>query len=327
MARPRNVAAVRNLMTRQGKVAGPQLVILGVFVADAAYRASRLPEIGETLIGQEFKLGPGGKGSNQAVAAARLGTDVAFISRIGRDPFADIAKAMWKREGIRALVEADPENATGSAFIFVDSETGDNAIIIAPGAAGKVGPADLERNRRDIESSRAFMTQLEVPLEAAAHGLRIARDAGVVTILNPAPAADLPTDLLSNCDFLIPNETEAEQLTGCPVNSVADAADAAKMLRSRGCRTVIITLGQNGAFLDDGNMARHLPVKSNANPVDTTGAGDAFCGAFAHAIVNGQDSVDAAQFAGRAAGISVTRPGTAPSMATLQEVKDAIDHG
>ena len=294
--------------------------ILGIFVADAAFRASRPPQIGETLIGLGFNLGPGGKGSNQAVAAARLGADVSFISRLGDDAFAQLAIDLWDNEGIQALVERDGSSFTGAAYIYVDDKTGDNAIIVVPGAASDVGERDVERHRRVIEESSIFMTQLETPVSAARRGLEIARTAGVTTILNPAPAAPVDSSLLALCDYLIPNESEASLLTGRDVETPGDAVLAAASLQERGASTVIVTLGENGAMYCEGNVQVHVPSVRAGQVTETTGAGDCFCGAFAWALDAGYEPLEATRYACAAAAISVTRPGTAPSMPTSEEV-------
>src|SRR5690606_1055733 len=166
---------------------GPGVVILGVFVADTAYRADRAPRMGETILGRSFALGPGGKGSNQAVAAGRLGAEVSLITRLGVDPFAEMALATWAQAGVAPVVTRVPESYTGAAYIFVEDATGDNAIIICPGAAGTIAPADLDAQAALIAGAAVFVTQLEQPLDAAVRGLEIARAAGVTTILNPAP--------------------------------------------------------------------------------------------------------------------------------------------
>ncbi len=189
------------------------IAILGIFVADLAFRAGRQPAMGETILGTGFKMGPGGKGSNQAVAAARAGAKVSFISRLGRDAFADIALSSWKAEGIDPRIAFAEDEPTGAAYIFVSDETGDNAIIVVPGAAGGIDADQVEAQRAVIEASRIFVTQLEQPLEAALAGLRIARSAGVTTLFNPAPAAALPDAIYPLCDYVIPNESEA---TGSP---------------------------------------------------------------------------------------------------------------
>ncbi len=294
--------------------------ILGIFVADAAFRASRPPRMGETLIGLGFNLGPGGKGSNQAVAAARLGASVSFISRLGDDAFARLAIDLWDNEGIQALVEHDSNSFTGAAYIYVDDQTGDNAIIVVPGAASDVSEQDVERHRNSIEGSSIFMTQLETPVSAARRGLRIAREAGVTTILNPAPAAPVDSQLLALCDYLIPNESEASLLTGMDVVSPQDAGVAATSLQERGAGTVIITLGENGAMYCDGKVQVHVPPVRAGQVIETTGAGDCFCGAFAWALDAGVEPLEATRYACAAAAISVTRPGTAPSMPTRKEI-------
>ncbi len=165
------------------------IAILGIFVADLAFRAGRQPAMGETLMGSGFKMGPGGKGSNQAVAAARAGAQVRFLSRLGKDAFGDIALATWKAEGIDPRVSLSADEPTGAAYIFVSDETGENAIIVVPGAAGSISVADVESQRSAIEGARVFVTQLEQPVEAALKGLEIARAAGCVTVFNPAPGA------------------------------------------------------------------------------------------------------------------------------------------
>lgn len=297
------------------------VAILGIFVADTAYRADRQPNMGETILGKGFALGPGGKGSNQAVAVARLGSPVSFISRVGDDAFAKMAREMWVAEGVNPLVESDPNSFTGAAYIFIDDKSGDNAIIVVPGAARDIGPEDLERNRTNIENASIFMTQLETQVKAAKRGLEIARNAGVTTILNPAPAADLDSSLLEMCDYLVPNESEAELLTGMEVCDPETAKNAAAELKKRGAKSVIVTLGDNGALLDDGLNAIHVPAFSAGDVIETTGAGDCFCGAFAHALNQGFSALESTKFACAAASISVTRPGTAPSMPSQDEAE------
>ncbi|TIT88403.1 MAG: ribokinase, partial [Mesorhizobium sp.] len=208
-------------------MAGKPVVILGVFVADTAYRADRQPRMGETILGNSFKLGPGGKGSNQAVAAGKLGADTTFLTRLGVDAFADMAKHTWQAAGVKAAVIDTPESYTGAAYIFVEETSGNNAIIVSPGAAMLISHADIEAHAGLIRSAGVFITQLEQPIEAALKALEIAREAGVTTILNPAPAARLPDRIYALCDYVTPNETEAEELTGIKVSSIDDARRAA----------------------------------------------------------------------------------------------------
>ncbi len=297
------------------------VVILGVFVADTAYRADRQPRMGETILGHSFTLGPGGKGSNQAVAAARLGAEVHFISRLGADPFGDMALATWAEAGVRPAVTRDPASYTGAAYIFVEEATGNNAIIIAPGAAATISPADIDGHAALIRRAGVFVTQLEQPLPAAARALLIAHKAGVTTILNPAPAQPLGDDLLMLCHYVTPNETEAEELTGIRVGALDDARRAADALLARGARGVVITLGDKGALHHAPGRSELVPAIDAGPVVETTGAGDAFNGGFATALARGMDPVAAVRFGCAVAGISVTRPGTAPSMPTLAEVE------
>jgi len=297
------------------------IVILGVFVADTAYRAPRAPRIGETILGSAFKLGPGGKGSNQAVAAGRLGADVAFITRLGRDPFADMALATWREAGVKPAVIETPESYTGAAYIFVEETTGNNAIIVCPGAATLISPADIDAHAELIRKAGVFVTQLEQPTDAALRALRIAKAGGVATILNPAPAAELPAEIYPLCDYVTPNETEAEELTGVKVDSVEGARKAAEALIAKGAKAAVITLGEKGALLHAGGVSGLVPAFSAGPVVETTGAGDAFNGGFAAALARGDTPLDAVRFACAVAGISVTRAGTAPSMPTLPEVE------
>ncbi|MFZ1468134.1 MAG: ribokinase, partial [Paracoccaceae bacterium] len=236
------------------------IVILGIFVADTAYRAERQPKMGETILGHSFALGPGGKGSNQAVAAAMAsaGGAVHFITRLGCDDFAQIARATWAKAGVIPEVTEDPDSYTGAAYIFLEAATGNNAIIVSPGAAARISAEDVQAQAGLIAGAACFVTQLEQPIPAALRGLQIARTAGVATILNPAPAAELSDEILGLCDFLTPNETEAETLTGITVTDVASATRAADALIARGVGAVVVTLGANGALYRDAGRAVHV---------------------------------------------------------------------
>ena len=314
-------------MSERGDERGGRIVVLGVFVADTAFRADRQPRMGETILGRSFALGPGGKGSNQAVAAARAGGDAHMLTLLGRDTFADMALATWREAGVAPAVTQRDDAATGAAYIFVDDATGDNAIIICPGVAGTIGPADVDARADLIGGARVLLTQLEQPIEAARRALEIARGAGAVTILNPAPAAELPEGLLALCDLVTPNESEAEALTGVSVRGAKDAERAARALREAGAGAVVVTLGERGALYHDGARTEYVPAVAAGPVVETTGAGDAFNGALAVALARGDDAVDAVRFGCAAAGLSVTRPGTAPSMPTLEEIERLMDEG
>lgn len=297
------------------------IVVLGVFVADTSYRAARQPRLGETLLGKQFVLGPGGKGSNQSVAAARLGAEVHFITRLGRDAFAEMAWRIWRQAGVTPAVTETRESYTGAACIFVEEATGNNAIIVCPGAGALISAADIEAQADLIRRAGVFVTQLEQPVEPAWLALRIARQAGVTTILNPAPAAELPADIYRLCDFVTPNESEAEGITGAQVSTVDDARRAGDALLAKGVGSAIITLGDKGALLHDGSLSEHVPAIAAGPVVDTTGAGDAFIGGLAVALTRGLAPLEAVRFANAVAGISVTRPGTALAMPTLDEVE------
>ncbi|CAB3750224.1 ribokinase [Paraburkholderia solisilvae] len=301
-----------------------RVVILGIYVTDLAFRAPRMPVLGETIAGSAFKMGPGGKGSNQAVAAARAGADVVFCTRLGNDAFGEIARKTWAAEGITARATVVDGTATGAAHIFVDETTGKNAIIVAAGAAGTMEPADVDAIEADIAAAQVFVTQLEQPLAVARRGLELARRHGVRTVFNPAPAMPLPDDIFPLCDYVTPNETEAAALTGIEIRNADDARRAADVLLDKGAGAVIVTLGEAGALLHSREQSLLLPAFECGPVVETAGAGDGFTGGFAAALARGEGAVAATRFGCALAGISVTRPGTAPSMPTRREVDEVL---
>jgi ribokinase len=311
-----------NAMAMQRKEG--RVVILGIYVTDLTFRADRMPLIGETVAGNAFKMGPGGKGSNQAVAAARAGADVVFVTRIGNDAFGAIARSTWDAEGITARASVVDGASTGAAHIFVDDITGKNAIIVASGAAGMMNAGDVDAIEADIASARVFVTQLEQPVSAARRGLEVARRHGVTTVFNPAPALPLDDSIFPLCDYITPNETETAALTGIEVRSVDDARRAADVLLKKGVRNVIVTLGEAGALLHSAEQSVFVPAFQCGRVVETAGAGDGFTGGFAAALARGADAVEAMRFGCALAGISVTRPGTAPSMPMLAEVNEVL---
>lgn len=302
------------------------VLVLGSFVADVAFRASRLPAWGETLMGSSFALGPGGKGSNQAVAAARAGAQVKMASKLGDDTFGQLARKTWADAGIDASLTKNCATPTGSAVILIDEVRGENGIIVVPGACFTITAEEVDAMADAIRAAHIFLTQLEMPVEIVQRGMKIAREAGVTTILNPAPAptAPLPDSMLALADYVVPNESEAAILTGLPVETVEQAERAAAALQRRGARNVILTLGARGALVrtEDGDSV--IVDAFNAGPVvETTGAGDAFCGGFAAALAEDLPLLEAVRFGCATAGISVTRPGTAPSMPKRVEI-DAL---
>ena len=298
---------------------------MGIFVADLAFRTPRLPAWGETVLGSDFRMGPGGKGSNQAVSAARLGARVSFISKVGRDAFGELAHQTCVAEGIDTQFLYDcADVATGAAGIVVQEDRGENAIVVVPGACNQLTRAEIDQAAEQIAGSAVFLTQLEQPIALAEHALKLARSLNVTTILNPAPAAALPSSIYELCDYLTPNESEAELLSGLPVQTSEQAERAAEALLDRGVRNVIITLGERGAFLKNASVTAHIPAFDAGPVVETTGAGDAFAGGLAVALAEGRNITDSTRFACAVAGISVTRRGTAPSMPRRTEVDNVL---
>ena len=296
--------------------------ILGIFVADLTFVApGDLPRPGETVLGKDFRIGPGGKGSNQAVAARRAGADVALIAKIGYDTFGDMAHELYATEGISkaALIESGTQ-PTGAAGIYLSETSGENAIIVTPAAAGAITVSEVEAAAEHIEAATVFLTQFEVPLAVAETGLRLAKAAGKQTILNPAPAAPVDATIWSAVDIATPNESEAEALSKQPVRGPDDAAAAAKFFLDHGVGAVVITLGAKGAYLMDGRQSVHIPAMRAGTVVETTGAGDSFNGAMATALAEGRSLEEAVRFGNAAGALSVTRRGTAPSMPTRTEI-------
>jgi ribokinase len=301
------------------------VIVLGSYVADLAFRIDRLPGWGETRMGQSFRLGPGGKGSNQAVAAARAGAHVTFISKLGSDPFGEIARTLYRNEGVDTQFIFSTTNPTGAAVILIDAAKGENAIVVVPGACFDLTPDEVDQAAQAIAASAIFVAQLELPLATVIRGLQLARTHNVPTILNPAPAAELPASIYPLCDYLTPNESEASALTGIPVTDLASAEQAATVLLSRGVRNVVLTLGAQGALIKTPALTQHVPAVDAGSVVETTGAGDAFNGGLATALAEGMDLIQSTRFACAVAGISVTRSGTAPSMPRRSEIETVLN--
>ena len=300
--------------------------VLGSFVADVAFRASRLPAWGETLMGSNFALGPGGKGSNQAVATARAGAQVQMACKLGDDTFGQLARKTWADAGIDASLTRNCDTATGAAAILIDEVRGENGIIVVPGACFTITAEELDAMADAIRAAHIFLTQLEMPVEIVERGMKIAREAGVTTILNPAPAPPRPLSdsMLALADYVVPNESEAAILTELRVETAEQAEQAAVALQRRGARNVILTLGAKGALVRTADGTSTIVDAFNAGPVvETTGAGDAFCGGLAAALAEDMPLLHAVRFGCATAGISVTRHGTAPSMPKRAEI-DAL---
>ena len=302
---------------------GPRIVVVGSSNMDLVVKAARIPAVGETILGEDFIMTPGGKGANQAVAAAKLGAEVYFVAKLGHDVFGEQSLNNFRKEGVNTEYVVQTEQApSGVALIIVD-HAGDNVIVVAPGANQNLSPQDVEKAQSAIASSGAVVAQLEVPLETVEYSARLASSAGVPFILNPAPARKLSLELLAMVDVLTPNETEAAILTGIEVISKDTAETAARDLLKCGVKAVILTMGAKGFLLAAGESTEFVPaVKVDA--VDTTAAGDAFTGALAVGVAQGQTLREAAFFANHVAALSVTKMGSQSSMPTRHEVERFI---
>jgi len=296
------------------------IVVIGSSNTDMIIRVPRIPAPGETILGGEFLTAAGGKGANQAVAAARAGGRVKFVARVGNDMFGERAVAALKRDGVDVRnVLRDKRAASGAALILV-AENGENSIAVAGGANAKLSTADVKRAAGAIAGAASLVLQLETPLASVHMAARLAVNAGVPVILNPAPAQPLPSALLKLIAILTPNETEAELLTGQKVHNPAAAAKACAKLRARGVRTVILTMGSRGAFISDSQGPRLVPG-FKVKAVDTTAAGDVFNGALSVALAECKTLDEAIRFANAAAAISVTRLGAQPSAPSRAEIE------
>ena len=300
------------------------IVVVGSINMDLVANTPRIPLAGETILGQDFQTHHGGKGANQAVAVGRLGYPVSMIGRVGDDAFGTELRAGLESAGVDAVGVATSAGASGVAVIVV-AESGENSIVVVPGANAHVTPADLDANIETIRSAGMVLAQLEIPLETVLHLATICARENVPLMLDPAPAAKLPTELLKNVTWFTPNETEAAFFIGDPSNSTKESPEIAKSLMSKGIRGVVLKLGARGAYLasPDGVMASIQPFPVRA--VDTTAAGDCFNGAFAVGLLMGKDPAESARFAAAAAAISVTRVGAQSSMPTLNEVLEKLN--
>jgi ribokinase len=310
-------------MNTKASVSAPQICVVGSANIDLITRVPRMPKLGETMHGHSFHLVYGGKGANQAVMAAKLGARVCMVARVGQDVFGQGMLVNFSDHGIdTAHVMLDDAHSSGVAPIFVDDHA-QNFIVIVPGANGALSPADVYAARDAILASSTVVCQLEVPLETTLEAFRIAKSGRVRTILNPAPAAVLPDELLALTDICAPNETETEYLTGLSVHTLADAEAAARTLLKRGPQIVIVTLGERGVLSVAADRVMHMPAMTVA-AVDPTGAGDAFIGSLAVFLAEGMEMNTALWRANAVAAISVTRIGAQVSFPTRAEVEEFI---
>lgn len=298
-----------------------KIVVLGSSNTDLVVRSSRMPRAGETLLGGDFMMAAGGKGANQAVAIARLGSPVTFIAKVGCDMFGERAVEQYAAEGIdTSTILRDREMPSGVAIITVN-DAGENCIVVAGGANNGMTVADVDSMRDRIESAEYLLMQLEVPMPVVEYAAEIAFAAGVKVILNPAPAAKLSDGLLAKCYMLTPNETECGVIAGVPVENCEQAEAAAEALIAKGVRNVIVTLGGKGSLYKSATERAIIPA-CRVKAVDTTAAGDTYNGALCLALSEGRTIREAAEFATKAAAISVTRAGAQPSLPTRCEVEE-----
>ena len=296
------------------------ITVFGIFVADISFVGKRIPTVGESMIGSKYNISPGGKGCNQATAIAKLGGKVSFISKIGKDTYGDMAIKILSENKIEiSAVDIDPKSQTGVAGIMLDETTGKNAINVIVGAPATLTIKDLEKHFNIIDKSEIFLTQLETPVGVTLECLKKAKENNVLTILNPAPAAKIDNQFFKYVDYFTPNETEAEFYTDIKILNIEDAKKAAKSLIQKGLKKIIITLGEKGLFYTDGKEEIFIEA-TKVKAIDTIGAGDAFNGGFAYALLQKKPIKDALIFANKVAGLSTTKQGAGNAMPSLEEV-------
>jgi ribokinase len=302
------------------------VVVIGSSNMDMVVRCAELPLPGQTILGDNFVMNPGGKGANQAYASAKLGAKTQLVARVGNDLFAEQSCRSFSEVGLGVEhLERDENTPSGVALIFVD-ESGENQIVVAPGANNKLSPADVDDARELIQNAKVMILQLEIPMKTVVHAAQMAIENETTVILNPAPARPLPSELLEKVDILIANETEILVLTGADEVGMHTAAAACKPLHEAGVDTVIMTLGKEGALVTSREGDTRVPgfiVKS----VDTTAAGDTFAGAIGCALAEGQSIEEAVRFANAAGALACTKQGAQISMPTRAEVNDLLQNG
>ncbi len=303
---------------------GKPIVVFGSFVVDLTGWTEDLPQPGQTILGKNFKMGAGGKGSNQAVAAYRAGADVTLVTKLGCDMLADVGMHFYEQEGMNTkFILRDKEFETGVALIIVSQKSAQNEIAVIPGACGHITVEDVESCRKLIETASIILLQHEINLDAQRMIIDIAHRAGVRIVLNPAPAVKVPDDILSKIDTVTPNETEAQTLTGIEVISYETAEKAAGFFLNKGVKNVVITMGKMGVFATDGRKSELLPG-IEVEAVDTTGAGDAFNGGLVTAFSEGKSLFEAIRFGNAVGALAVTKAGTAPAMPYRSEIEKMI---
>lgn len=299
-----------------------RILVVGSSNTDMTVRAATLPKPGETVLGDNFHMGPGGKGANQAVAARRLGGDVIFVCKLGNDLFGNNAKEHYRACGLDTSYMLTSDKPSGVALITVDAKA-ENSIVVASGSNADITVEDIDSMKDIIASSGILLLQLEIPMDAVTRAANIAFDAGVKVILNPAPAAFLPDELLRCVSILIPNETEAAALSGVEITDMKTSSIAAAELKKKGVKEVVITMGAKGSIVFDGTST-FIPARK-VNAVDTTAAGDTFCGGVCVALSEGKDLLNAVRFATVASSLAVQRQGAQDSVPDRLEVDNILN--
>jgi len=295
--------------------------VLGIFVADISFSGNKIPIVGETILGDSYNIGPGGKGCNQAIAISRLGGKVNFISKLGKDNYGDLALNTLKRNNISSsTIIQSADLQTGVAGIMLDKKTGKNAINVITGAPSTLNIYEIDKYINTIKKSKIFLTQLEVPKDVTLHCLRAAKESKVTTILNPAPATEISKEFFNYIDYFTPNETEAEFYSGIKIFNEIEAKEAAVKLLNLGVKKVIVTLGEKGLFYSDGKEEIYIKALDIKNVLDTTGAGDAFNGGLAFALSQNKSIKDALNLANKVAGLSTLKLGAGEAMPYLKDL-------
>lgn len=306
-------------MEKESFIHKPKIVVIGSCNTDMVVKASRLPVPGETILGGTFYMNPGGKGANQAIAAARLGAEVTLISKIGYDLFGLQALEIYRSEKINTeFIFTDQKSPSGVALISVDS-FGENSIIVAPGASRSLSVEDIDKAKSKLEEADIILMQLEVPIETVEYAASIAKKHGRKVILNPAPASVLSNSFLSSVHTILPNRIEAEMLSGIKVVDAESARRAATAIGEKGIENVVITLGKDGAYVKEKEECAMIPARQ-VETIDTTGAGDVFCGAFSVYLSENHTLTESVEFANAAAALAVTRIGAQSAIPYKREI-------